>query len=221
MASRYSEPCITRFAIRPQSGSPDAFFEACFEQPLHSPDSPGAEKHWVYSPWFCFTPKQQSSRIAPVKGRGIDGISRVAAFGAACSFFAFVFLPSVATHTLSSRIASSPSKPYFNAHARITSALNAFIAFCCATDTLTDIISLDILTSQLITLLHLRVVLLPYFFILISIFFYITYFSPLLKISWQGTKVPRTPPTYIVLIKKAPIPTLYHHPQKKIEAKFF
>jgi len=83
----------------------------------------------------------------------------------------------VATHTLSSRIASSPSKPYFNAHARITSALNAFIAF----DTLADIITLDILTSQLITLLHLRVVLLPYFFILISIFFYITYFLPLLK----------------------------------------
>ena len=148
MASRYSEPCITRFAIRPQSGSPDAFFEACLEQPLHSPFSPGAEKHWVYSPWFCFTPKQQSSRTTPVKGRGIDGISRAAALGAA-SFFAFVFLPST-KHTLSSRIASSPSKPYFNAHARINSALNAFIAF----DTLVDIITLDILNSQFDRFFH-------------------------------------------------------------------
>jgi len=85
-----------------------------------------------------------------VKGRGIDGMARAAALGAV-SFFAFDFFPSDdATDTLSSRIASSPSKPYFNAHARITSALNAFIAF----DTLVDIITLDILNSQFDRFFH-------------------------------------------------------------------
>jgi hypothetical protein len=115
---------------------------------------------------------QQSSRTTPVNGRGIDGWLRLAAFGPA-SFLPFDFFSEGANDTLSSRIASSPSKPYFDAHARINSALNADIAF----DTVALIVTLDI-SIILFSLFDFHF---TYTLFYISIFFFITYSHHLLK----------------------------------------
>jgi hypothetical protein len=174
---------MARSAIVPQSGKPDSFFDACFAHPLQNSESSiGAPKHWVYSPWFCFSPRQQSSLTTPSNGNGTLGSALATAFNT--TFFSpFDFGAFTATlDDSTSAIASSTEKPYFTLHDVAKSKAYACIAFSIAfmwlkldidiiTSLLTLIIAFSFLYAGLIAFIFIFQILFNFF--LFSLIYYI------------------------------------------------
>ena len=118
---------LIRSLISPSVGFPDSLPSACFLHVLQyfSPLALFSFTHWLYSPWFIFTPSHHSTTTRPQNGNTIFGTSFFSvfpffsfttfAFSSFISFTSFIFPFTIFTcsATFSSSSASARSKPYF------------------------------------------------------------------------------------------------------------